>query len=93
MAILAHLLLCLLAEGNGATMACPYLKEVVMLYCQAYPIKKLVPLDRIASADPCLSGQFDACPLYKDVVTRIRASSQRITAASSPDSPRKEVFR
>ena len=74
-------------------MACPYLKEVVMLYCQAYPIKKLVPLDRIASADPCLSRDFEACPLFTDVVTRIRASSQRINAAAQPDSTRREVFR
>lgn len=75
-------------------MACPYLKEVVMLYCQAYPVKKLVPLDRIASADPCLSREYEACPLFKDVVTRIRASTQRATASSSsPDSTRREVFR
>ena len=74
-------------------MACPYLKEVVMLYCQAYPVKKLVPLDRIASADPCLGHDFEACPLFTDVVSRIRASSQRITAAQQPDSTRREVFR
>ncbi|MCX6539332.1 MAG: hypothetical protein NT151_10445 [Acidobacteria bacterium] len=74
-------------------MACPYLKEVVMLYCQAYPVKKLVPLDRIASADPCLGLEYEACPLFKDVVTRIRASTQRATASLPPDSTRREVFR
>jgi hypothetical protein len=73
-------------------MACPYLKEVVMLYCQAYPVKKLVPLDRIASADPCLSHEYESCALFKDVVTRIRASTQRATVASSADSTRREVF-
>jgi len=56
-------------------MSCPYLKEVVMLYCQAYPVKKLVPLDRIASADPCLGHDYEACPLFKDVLTRIRATA------------------
>jgi hypothetical protein len=61
-------------------MSCPYLKEVVMLYCQAYPIKKPVPLDRIVSAEPCLGGAFETCPLYKDVLARMRAHSQ----ASSP---------
>ncbi|MEI6667842.1 MAG: hypothetical protein WCP29_06780 [Acidobacteriota bacterium] len=74
-------------------MACPYIKEVVMLYCQAYPVKKLVPLDRIASADPCFSHDFEACPLFKDVVSRIRSSTQRATLSSPPDSPRTEVFR
>lgn len=74
-------------------MACPYLKEVVMLYCQAYPIKKLIPLERIASADPCLGHEYEACPLFKDVVSRIRASSHRAMAAPSPESTSREVFR
>jgi hypothetical protein len=76
-------------------MSCPYLREVVMLYCQAYPIKKLVPLDRIASADPCLGRDYEACPLFKDVLTRIRAHSQPPGAAPALTemSPRREVFR
>ena len=76
-------------------MSCPYLKEVVMLYCQAYPVKKLVPLDRIASADPCLGHDYEACPLFKDVLTRIRAHSQSAaTAPAAADaSVRREVFR
>jgi hypothetical protein len=76
-------------------MSCPYLKEVVMLYCQAYPVKKLVPLDRIASADPCLGHDYEACPLFKDVLTRIRAHSQPAAAATATAeaSPRREVFR
>jgi hypothetical protein len=75
-------------------MSCPYLKEVVMLYCQAYPVKKLVPLDRIASADPCLGRDYEACPLFKDVLTRIRANSQAAVPAVVADaSARREVFR
>jgi hypothetical protein len=75
-------------------MSCPYLKEVVMLYCQAYPVKKLVPLDRIASADPCLGHDYEACPLFKDVLTRIRANSQPAVPAVVADaSARREVFR
>jgi hypothetical protein len=74
-------------------MSCPYLKEVVMLYCQAYPVKKLVPLDRIASADPCLGHDYAACPLFKDVLTRIRANSQPAGAAGADASARREVFR
>jgi hypothetical protein len=76
-------------------MSCPYLKEVVMLYCQAYPVKKLVPLDRIASADPCLGHDYEACPLFKDVLTRIRAHSQPAAApteAAAGAPPRREVF-
>ena len=74
-------------------MSCPYLKEVVMLYCQAYPVKKLIPLDRIASAEPCLGHEFEACPLFKDVLTRMRAHSQPETSAPQPVIAQREVFR
>ena len=84
-----------MVEERGTEMSCPYLKEVVMLYCQAYPVKKLVPLDRIASADPCLGHDYEACPMFKDVLTRIRAHSQPTgaTPALTEISPRREVFR
>jgi hypothetical protein len=47
-------------------MPCPHLKEVVMLYCDAFPVKKMVPLDKIVSADPCLTRNFEHCPLYAE---------------------------
>ena len=47
-------------------MPCPHLKEVVMLYCDAYHIKKMVPLDRLASANPCIAAEdFHGCPLFR----------------------------
>jgi hypothetical protein len=46
-------------------MPCPYLKEVVMLYCDAYPLKKMVPLDKLVSAEPCLARGFGDCPLFR----------------------------
>lgn len=84
-------------------MACPHLKEVVMLFCDAYPVKKMLPLDRIATADPCL-GQFEGCPLYAEAMARLAAltgSDAPATTASSgsPFAPgpalsaRKEVQR
>jgi len=74
-------------------MSCPYLKEVVMLYCQAYPVKKLIPLDRIASAEPCLGHEFEACPLFKDVLSRMRARTQTSVVAPLAGIEPREVFR
>ena len=51
-------------------MACPYLREAVMLSCDACPVKKMLPLDRIATANPCL-GDFQVCPLFKEVIARL----------------------
>jgi hypothetical protein len=62
-------------------MACPYLREAVMLSCDACPIRKMLPLDRIATADPCL-GQFHNCPVFKEVVARLSAAQD--TPAAVP---------
>jgi hypothetical protein len=67
-------------------MACPHLKEVVMLFCDAYPVKKMLPLDRIATANPCLGGDFRACPLFTELMARLTA------AATEPLPPEAEVF-
>ncbi len=74
-------------------MSCPYLKEVVMLFCQAYPVKKMVPLDRIASANPCLAHDFEACPLFQEVLARMRAHSQTGPEPVVAQAHRTEVFR
>jgi hypothetical protein len=59
-------------------MPCPYLKEVVMLYCQACPFHKGVPLDRLASAGPCLALEYWQCPIYREA--RERALQERRVA-------------
>jgi hypothetical protein len=65
-------------------MSCPYLKEVVMLFCQAYPVKKMIPLDRLASADPCLGKDFSQCPLFKELVARLQAAEEMPRRPVSP---------
>ena len=66
-------------------MSCPYLKEVVMLYCSGFPVRKMVPLDRIVSASPCLTQDFNGCPLYREILTKLQGCAQ--TAATSPGAP------
>ena len=69
-------------------MACPHLKEVVMLFCDAYPMKKMLPLDRIATANPCL-GEYQSCPLFKelmaDLVVAHGAPAPRVSAFGRKD--------
>jgi hypothetical protein len=65
-------------------MSCPHLKEVVMLFCQAYPVKKMVPLDRLASADPCLGKDFQQCPLFRELTARLQELEGSCPAASPP---------
>jgi hypothetical protein len=61
-------------------MSCPYLKEVVMLFCDGYPVKKMLPLDRIATAHPCLGRDFEQCPLFRELIARF-ANNDACSAA------------
>jgi hypothetical protein len=73
-------------------MSCPHLKEVVMLFCRAYPVKKMVPLDRLASANPCLGGDFQHCQLFLDLSERLKACPEH-DAIFEPVEPQKGVRR
>ena len=64
-------------------MACPYLREAVMLSCDACPVKKMLPLDRIATANPCL-GEFHSCPVFKEVVARLTAAVRETVLDAHP---------
>jgi hypothetical protein len=56
-----------------------------MLFCDAYPMKKMLPLDRIATADPCLCG-FEGCPVFKEVLARLGAQ-ENAEATAAPVAP------
>jgi hypothetical protein len=55
-------------------MTCPYLKEVSMVFCRAYPVKKPVPVDQVTTASNC-EGEFKECPLYREALTRAERSA------------------
>ncbi len=75
-------------------MSCPHLKEVVMLFCQAYPVKKMVPLDRLASANPCVGGDFQQCPLFQELSAKLKACAEQQEGGTRPKgAPLKEVSR
>ncbi len=74
-------------------MSCPHLKEVVMLFCRAYPVKKMVPLDRLASANPCLGGDFSACPLFRELSEKLKACPDHEAFIPPAAEPRKGVLR
>jgi hypothetical protein len=59
--------------------ACPFLKEVVMLYCDACPSRKLLPRSQVVSMGPCSSAAFENCPLFREIARGI-VTSQTTTA-------------
>lgn len=63
-------------------MSCPYLEEVVMVFCRAYPVKKMIPRSQSLTASPCLAGGFKRCPFFQEV-TAPAATSESVPAAAS----------
>jgi hypothetical protein len=76
-------------------MTCPYLKEVVMLYCDACPFKKMVPLNQLVSASPCLAQDYQACRHFLEAVlsTAAAAGTKSLDGRAAPPATPKEVNR
>jgi hypothetical protein len=51
----------------NARTACPFLKEVVMIYCDACPSRKLLPRNQVVSMGPCSSTDYSTCPLFQEI--------------------------
>jgi hypothetical protein len=52
-------------------MSCPYLAEVTMSFCRAFPVKKLVPSDRVVAESSCDGECFRECPVYREAAARL----------------------
>ena len=50
--------------------ACPFLREVVMIYCDACPQHKLLPRNQVVSMGPCCSTDHATCPLFGEIARR-----------------------
>ena len=66
----------------NATTACPFLKEVVMIYCDACPSRKLLPRNQVVSMGPCSSTDFETCPLFREIARGVIPSH-----AMTPEGP------
>ncbi len=63
-------------------MSCPYLAEVTMSFCRAFPVRKLVPSDRVVTASPCDGECFGECPVYREAVARLGGTACDLERAS-----------
>lgn len=64
-------------------MKCPFLEEVVVRYCKASPIKKMIPTPNIVSDDPCV-GCPEKCVTYQEAADL--KVEQSLTKSSDLDS-------
>ena len=77
-------------ESGEQDKRCPYLREVLMVFCEACPIKKMVPLARVTAPSHCFGQDFAECPMFAEITARIhppqskKASRPRSNGARSP---------
>jgi hypothetical protein len=60
---------------NQKTKACPFLEEIVMEYCRAYPVRKPVPKHKITTSTPCSGEDYRDCPFFQEVISRLACAA------------------
>jgi hypothetical protein len=55
-------------------MRCPFFEEVLVAFCRAYPVKKMVPSDRLQADCICTCEGFEDCPLFREVMARLEGA-------------------
>lgn len=60
-------------------MRCPFFEEVLVAFCRAYPVKKMVPSDRLQANCICTCEGFEECPLFREVMARIQGAATGAT--------------
>ncbi|MEO0094308.1 MAG: glycine cleavage system protein H [candidate division WOR-3 bacterium] len=50
-------------------MKCPFLEEILVQYCTACPVKKMLPKDRLIETNPC-EANYNDCPIYKEFLAK-----------------------
>ncbi len=73
-------------------MGCPHLREVVMVYCDAWPVKKLVPRAQLVAAGHCIHDDPSCCPvlLAQTSATRPASAAADVSSPAAPQ-PKKET--
>ncbi len=61
-----------LLETRGAR--CPFFEEILMSFCRAYPVKKMIPSDRPRADCICTREGFDDCPLFREVMAKLEGA-------------------
>jgi hypothetical protein len=74
-------------EEDRSVTRCPFFEEVLVAFCRAYPVKKMVPSDRIQAHSACTCDSFQDCSMFKEVMARMDPSEGETPVESSQPGP------
>ena len=67
-------------------MTCPFLEEIAMVYCRAYPVRKLVPKHGVTTECSCMSEGYRGCFFFKEIMARLESSADEEPELSREES-------
>ncbi len=73
-------------------MRCPFYEEIVVAYCRATPMKKMLPAGRLLPTSPCIREGYAVCPFYRELMARLAGEEAPEEAATSSQGPREGGF-
>jgi hypothetical protein len=61
-----------------------------MVFCQAAPVKKLIPTDRVSTASACEAEGYRDCPLFRESVALAHQTIEEVEAEEKDLQPAEE---
>jgi hypothetical protein len=49
-----------------------------MVFCQAAPVKKLIPTDRVSTASACEADGYGGCALFREALARAHRTVEEV---------------
>jgi len=75
-----------MASKEGKRVTCPLLAEIVMEYCEAFPVRKPIPKHQITTPTPCSGEDHKSCPHFLEAIRRLQCAEEALgTLPVSPD--------
>jgi len=56
---------------------CPFFEEILVAFCRAYPVKKMIPSDRVQADCICTREGFEDCPLFRELMSKLEGHGDR----------------
>ena len=50
---------------------CPFFEEILVAFCRAFPVKKMIPSDRMNVNCVCTHEGFEDCALFREVMAKV----------------------
>jgi hypothetical protein len=50
---------------------CPFFEEVLVAFCRAFPVRKMIPSNRMNANCVCTHDAFEDCALFREVMAKV----------------------